>query len=263
MKTKMSWLLASLLLASLLLALPARAQEVSRLEIAKGLGGGEVRTSVDIYIPGDVSNLDFNNPISVDRSRLVAVKDDAGGDLLATHEAANATWVEQGYAIEPPITFAGIADYANNKDVNIGIVLKAAPTSGAKTISLEGTIALNFIDASNAKKTMLKGMPTEMEWDSPGVHTPIGPVKIEPASSMSTDEANYQGYQVLSPNAPIIAIRVVGGDASEEAQAMGMGLEPGMFVIKGNTPQTVDLEVTYAATETKEIAFKLSFGVGL
>jgi hypothetical protein len=44
---------------------------------------------------------------------------------------------------------------------------------------------------------------------------------------------------------------------------MGMGLEPGMFVIKGDAPLTVDLEVTYAATETKEIPFKLSFGVGL
>jgi hypothetical protein len=258
MKTKLTWILASLLLAPL-----AGAQQVSRLEIAKGPDSAEARTSIDIYIPLDITNLDFNNAINADRTRLVAVKDDAGGDLLAAHKAIETEWIEQGYAVESPVSFAGIADHTNDKDVKVGIMLKAAPAAGAKMISLEGTIALNFIDASSAKKTTLKSIPTEMGWDSPGVDTPIGPVKIEPGSSMSTDDAHYQGYQVISPNAPIIAVKVVGGDASEEVQAMGMGLEPGMFVIKGDAPQTVDLEVTYAATETREMPFKLSFGVGL
>ena len=258
MNTRMTWILAALLLAPL-----AEAQQVSRLEITKAPDGAEARTGIDVYIPLDITNLDFNNPINADRTRLVAVKDDAGGDLLAVHEAINAESLEQGYAVESPLSFAGIADHANDKDVKVGIMLKAAPAAGARVIELEGTVALNFINASNAAKTTLKAIPTETEWGSPGVETPIGPVRIEPASSMSTDDAHYQGYQVVSPNAPIIAVAVVGGDASDEVHAMGMGLEPGMFFIKGDAPQTVDLEVTYAATETREIPFKLSFGVGL
>jgi hypothetical protein len=241
----------------------AGAQQVSRLEIAKGPDSAEARTSIDLYIPLDITNLDFSNPINADRTRLVAARDDAGGDLLAAHKAIDAEWLEQGFAVESPLSFAGVGDHANEKDVKVGITLKAAPAAGAKMISVEGTVALNFIDASSAKTTTLKAIPTEMAWDSPGMDTPIGPVKIEPGSSMSTDDAHYQGYQVVSPNAPIIAVKVVGGDASEEVQAMGMGLETGMFVIKGDAPQTVDLEVTYAATETREMPFKLSFGVGL
>jgi hypothetical protein len=258
MRTKIVWILASLLLAPL-----AAAQEVSRLEISKSPGGAQALTRIDLYLPADVSNLDFNNPINVERTRLAVAKDDAGGDLLAAHDAVNAEWLAQGYEIESPISFAGIGDYANNKDVNIGIVLKVAPTSGAKALTVEGTVALNFIDASSAKKATLKAIPTETEWGSPGTDTPIGPVRIEPASSMFMDDVIYQGYQVMSPNAPVIAVTVVGGDASEEANSMGMGLEPGMFVIKGDAPQTVDLNVTYASTETKEIPFKLTFGVGL
>jgi hypothetical protein len=258
MKIKLTWIFASLLLAS-----PALAQQVLRFEVVKGPDGTESRTGIDIYIPLDITHLDFNNPINADRTRLVAVKDDTGGDLLAAHRAIEAEWIEQGYAVESPISFAGVGDYANEKDAKVGILLKAAPTGGAKVISVEGTVALNFIDASSAKNTTLNGIPIEMAWDSLGVDTPIGPVKIEPASSMSTDDAHYQGYQVISPNAPIIAVGVVGGDASAEVRAMGMGLEPGMFIIKGDAPRTVDLEVTYAATETKEIPFNLSFGVGL
>jgi len=258
MRTKFAWILSTLLLASL-----ANAQQVSRLEIVKGPDSSDARTSIDVYIPLDITYLDFSNPINADRTRLVGVKDDAGGDLLAAHKAIEAEWIEQGYGVESPISFAGVGDHANEKDVKVGITLKAVPALGAKMISTEGTIALNFIDASNAKQTTLKAIPTEMGWDSPGVETPIGLLKIEPGSSMSTDDAHYQGYQVVSPNAPIIAVKVVGGDASEEVQAMGMGLETGMFVIKGDAPETVDLEVTYAATETKEIPFKLSFGVGL
>lgn len=258
MRTRIAWILALLLLAP-----PAAAQEVSRLEISKPPGGAEALTRIDLYLPADVSSLDFNNPINAERTRLAAAKDDAGGDLLAAHDTVNAGWAAQGYEIEPPISFAGIGDYANNKDVNIGIVLKAAPGRGAKAITVEGTVALNFIDVSGAKETLLKGIPTQPEWDSPGTDTPIGPVRIEPASSMFLDDVVYQGYQVISPNAPVIAVTVVGGDASQEANSMGMGLEPGMFVIKGDAPRTVDLKVTYAATETKEIPFKLTFGVGL
>ena len=253
-----------LILTSLLLAPIAEAQQVSRLEIAKSTDGEEARTSIDIVIQValDLVNLDFNNPINADQTRLVAVKDDAGGDLLAAHAALNAEWIAQGYATESPISFGGIADYANNRDVKVGIMLKAAPTAAARMIELEGTIALNFIDASSTANTQLKAIPLEMEWGSPGVETAIGPVRIEPASAMSMGDIEYQSYQVVSPNAPVISAGLVGGDASTEWHEMGMGLEPGMFVIKGTPPRTVDLDITYASTEMKEIPLKLSFGVG-
>lgn len=257
MKIKIVWVLTSLLLAPL-----AEAQQVSRLEIAKGVDASEARTSIDITIPLDIANLDFNNPMHPDRTRLTIAKDDSGADLLATHEALAAEWVAQGYTAESAFSFAGVADYENNKDVKVGIILKAAPAVGARVIELEGTIALNFIDASSTANTTLQSIPMETEWGSPGVETPIGPVRIEASTSMYIEDVQYQGYQVVSPNAPVISVEVVGGDAAAEWRQMGMGLEPGMFVIKGAPPQTVDLEVTYAATETKEIPFKLSFGVG-
>jgi hypothetical protein len=261
MKTKIVWVLALLLVAPWV-APWAEAQQVSRLEIAKGADGSEARTGIDITIPLDIADLDFNNPINPDRTRLAVAKDDSGADLLAAHEALAAEWVAQGYATESAISFAGVADYENNKDVKVGIMLKAAPAAGARVIELEGTIALNFIDASSTASTRLQSIPMEAEWGSPGVETPIGPVRIEPSSSMYMDDVNYQGYQVVSPNAPVISVGVVGGDASAEWQQMGMGLEPGMFVIKGEPPQTVDLDLTYAATETREFPFKLSVGVG-
>jgi len=258
MKITKTWILTSLLLVPL-----AEAQEVSRLEIVKGANGSEARTSIYITIPLDIVNLDFNNPINADQTRLAIAKDDSGGDLLASHEALVAEWVAQGYATESPVSFGGIADHQNDKDIQIGIMLKAAPTAGARVIILEGTIALNFIDASTTGSAKLQGIPMEMEWGSPGVDTPIGPVRIETSSSMSMGDVEYRGYQVVSPNAPVISVAVVGGDASAEWNEMGMGLEPGMFVIKGEPPQTVDLELTYAATATREIPFKLSFGIGL
>lgn len=258
MKIKVAWMVAPLLLAPL-----AEAQEISRLEIAKDPNGAEPRTSIDLYMPVDISNLDVNNPIDAERTRLLVAKDDAGGDLLAAHDAANAEWAAQGYETQGPIGFSGIGDYANNKDVNIGIVLKTVPSPGAKSITIEGTVALNFIDPSSATEASVKAIPIEMAWDNPGVTTPIGLLKIEPASSMVMDDVLYQGYQVLSPTAPVIAVKVRGGDASEEANSLGMGLEPGMFVIKGDPPQTVDLEITYAGSETREFPFKLSFSIGL
>jgi hypothetical protein len=257
MKTKIAWVLASLLLAPL-----AEAQEVSRLEIVKGANGSEARTFIEFTIPLDIVDLDFNSPINASQTRLALAKDDSGGDLLATHETLAAEWIAQGYTAEPPISFGGIADFENNKDVKMSITLKASPAAGARLLELEGTVALNFIDASNMASTQLQGIPMEMDWDSPGVETPIGLIKIEPSSSMSMDDVNYQGYQIISPDAPVISVAVVGGDASAEWQEMGMGLEPGMFVIKGQPPQTIDLDLTYAATKTKAIPFKLVFGVG-
>lgn len=249
----------TLILTALLLTPMAEAQQVSRLEIAKDPEG---RTSVDITIPLDVTNLDFNNPINPDATRLTVARDDSGTDLLAAHEALAAEWVAQGYDAEPAISFAGIADFENNQDAKVGIMLKAAPAAGARVIELTGTIALNFIDASSTSNARLESIPLEMEWGSPGVETPIGPVRIEPSSSMFVEDVQYQGYQVISPNAPVISVAVAGGDASDEWQAMGMGLEPGMFVIKGEPPQSVELDVTYAATATKEIPLALTFGVG-
>ncbi len=258
MRTTMAWIFASLLLVPL-----AAAQQVTQIQITKDPTGTESRTRIELYIPADVSNLDFNNPINAERTRLAVAKDDAGGDLLATHDAANAEWVAQGYQTELPISFAGVADYASHKDINIGVALKAAPNSGAKAITLEGTIALNFIDVSSTEQTVLTAIPTETEWGSPGTDTPIGPVRIEPAASMHMGDIRYQGYQVVSPNAPVIAAAVVGGDASEEVHGLGMALEPGVFFLKGEPPQNVDLNITYAATEIKEFPFKLTFGVGL
>jgi hypothetical protein len=250
-------------LGILLLAPLAEAQQVSRLEISKDPGGSEARTSIDIRISMDIAQLDFNTPIDAERTRLVMAKDDSGTDLLAAHEAIQAEWVAQGYAVESPMSFAGVADHTNERDIKVGINLKAAPAAGARKIKLEGTVALNFIDLSKTASTRLESIPIEMEWGSPGVQTPIGLVRIEQSSSMHHDDVVYQGYQVVSPGAPVIAVKVVGGDASEEARSMGMGLEPGMFFLKGTPQQTVDLDVTYAATKTEEIPFKLAFGVGL
>jgi hypothetical protein len=253
--------LASTLLF-LLLAPLAGAQEVSRLDIAKGAADSFARTSIDIYVPLDIVNLDFNNPINADRTVLAVARDDSGTDLLAVHEAEAADRVAQGYPAESPISFAGIADYANERDVKVGVILNAVPGAGARVIEVEGTIGFNFIDKSQIASTTLESIPMEMDWNSPGVETSIGLIKIEPSSSMYIDGVQYQGYQVVSPGAPIIAVGVAGGDASAEAQEMGMGLELGMFVIKEDPPRTVDLDVSYAATETQEIPFKLSFGVG-
>lgn len=257
MNTRTACVLLCLLVAPL-----TQAQQVSRLDIAKEPDGSQARTGINIHIPLDIANLDFNNPINLDRSRLVVARDDSGTDLLAAHEAQAAELVAQGYGTESPISFAGIADYANDRDVTVGVTLNAAPAAGAKVIELEGTIAFSFIDVSSTASTTLESIPMEMEWGSPGVETPIGFVRIEPSASMFIDDVQYQGYQVISPGAPIIAVGVVGGDASAEAREIGMGLETGMFVIKGEPPRTVDLDVTYAATETKEVPLKLSFGVG-
>lgn len=256
-RTKTAWVLIFLLFAPL-----AGAQQVVRLDIAKGTADSLARTSIVIDVPLDIANLDFNNPINADQTLLVVARDDADTDLLAAHDAQAADWVAQGYAVESPISFAGIADHANERGVKMGVTLNTAPGAGARVIELEGTIGFNFIDVSSTASTTLESIPMEMDWNSPGAETSIGFVRIEPSWSMSTDDVRYQSYQVISPGAPIISVGVVGGDASAEAREMGMGLEPGMFVMKGEPPRTVDLDVTYAATETKEIPFNLSFGVG-
>ena len=63
--------------------------------------------------------------------------------------------------------------------------------------------------------------------------------------------------------AVLVAVTVAGGDATAEAREMGLAIGDNQFVIKGEAPATVDLEVEYASTTTREVPFELEFGLGL
>jgi hypothetical protein len=207
----------------------------------------------------DISSFTYN--LDQNKSVFTKVIDDTGFDLLAAQKAFEKSYDEKGYSYNK----LGLAyDGPINGGVQPGIIVRSslgvAPHSGAKSVTVQGVIAMINLRAGEETYT-LKDVPSKYEWGGPGVQTDIGEVKITESGSFSFDGQSFSKYRIESGK-PVTSVRVIGGDDSDEATKHGIALQGNEMVFK-NIPEKLELVVTARDTEIKEIPFNLELTIGL
>lgn len=257
----LSAILCSLLL-SLALVNTAVAQDVSRLEIRKAMPqvGESGRTAVEIYLAMDLAGFNLHKPIDPAMTRLETFADDLGTDLLAQHKTRKRENEERGHSSEDPVSFAGVGDWQNDKDIKLVISVIDTPAAGAKELRLTGEVVLNFAAEGEASSVLVEGVPVAMGYGGRGFDSPIGALMIEDAGGASRDDVSWRKFLVSSADSAIVEVHVVGGDDSEEVPFMG--LEPNAFVFR-EPPATVDLNISYRGQRKVQVPLDLSISLGL
>jgi hypothetical protein len=119
------------LLLPLLSPISSVAQEAVRIEVCKSIAGSGAQTTVDLYLPMDLAGLNFDNPLDTVLTRLDRFEDDTGRDLLALHRERQRQNMERGFPSPDPVEFRGVGDWANDRDVRLGVTVVDSPAPGA------------------------------------------------------------------------------------------------------------------------------------
>lgn len=261
MKRSTTGFLTSILL--ILLPLITTAQKVSRLEIRSAIReiSSKPYIAVEVYVPMDLSGFAIDNPVDFEKSSITVFQDNTGTDFLALHKKQQGQLRAQGYtANEKIFQFGGVADYGKNKDIKVIFKANAAPAPNATEIKISGTAILNFLRGNENKVTEINNIPVEMEYDSPGIETKLGFIKIEDAGSATIEEDKYQKFRVVGGSTPIVGVEVIGGDDSDKVNMWGMNANE--FIVK-DIPETVSLKISYNSFKKVEVPIDLSFSIGL
>ena len=252
--------------SALLLTLPlsgtVNGQEVSRLEIRKAMPGVGTSglTAVEIYLPMALDGFNVENPLDTALTRLEKFADDRGTDLLAQHKIRKQANEERGFPAPDPITFAGVGDWGNDRDIKLLINVVDTPSSGATGLQITGDVVLNFAAEGEPSQLQVEGVPVDMGYDAQGVDTPIGRLVIQDGGSASRDEVTWHKFLVSSPDSAIVDVTVVGGDDS--ADVPFMSLEPSEFVFR-EPPTTVNLDIRYLGQRKVHVPLDLTLSLGL
>jgi hypothetical protein len=257
-------ILYSLLLLSIVSLSQGNAQElkVSAVEIEKAMHADENdRVRIEMYLPVSTEKFDFVNPIDYSQTELISVKDDAGKNLLSYHQEKIELLKEKGFLNnEQVINFIGVGNYSENRDLKFETIIYAAPTRGAKEITLKGEITLNFI-SNDEKELALKGIPVGQSDDNGGIQTEIGNISIRPSITLTMEDVEYYIFDLIT-DVSIIGIDQAGDKTRSEVQRLGMGLEANQLVFR-EVPEMTDFNVLYSIPEKRTIPFELKISVGL
>lgn len=253
-------------LVSLLLILPlsgtVSGQEVSRLEIRKAMPqvGTSGLTAVEIYLPMALDGFNVENPLDTALTRLEKFADNRGTDLLAQHKIRKQANEERGFPAPDPITFAGVGDWGNDRDIKLLINVVDTPSSGATGLHITGDVVLNFAAEGEPSALQVEGVPVDMGYDAQGFDSPIGRLLIQDGGSASRDDVTWHKFLVSSADSAIVGVTVVGGDDSGEVPFMG--LESNAFVFR-EPPATVDLNIHYQDQKKVRVPLDISISLGL
>lgn len=254
--TMNAWLAISMALAAPGVSL---AQDVTTLEVRKESADAQ-RTLVEIRVPMTLDGFDTDNPMDVEASELSRLTDDQGTDLLALHREQQQALAEQGYTTESALSYAGVADFANNRDIALRVAVDVAPADDARVLTLAGEAMFNFAGDGEPQSTTVADVPLHMPWDSDGFDTSIGPIKVTADGSAEISGVRYQRYTVSGRDNAVVAAAVVGGDDSAAVEFWSIA--PQQFVLE-DPSDTVTLEIDYASVRKVPVAFDLEFSVGL
>jgi hypothetical protein len=127
-------------------------------------------------------------------------------------------------------------------------------------LTLAGAAVFNFAGDGEPESTAIADVPLEMPWDSDGFDSPIGPIKITTDGSAELEGVRYQRYSVSGRDHAVVAANVIGGDDSADVEFWSIA--PNQFVLEA-APETVSLEIEYAAVRKVPVEFDLEFSVGL
>jgi hypothetical protein len=95
------------------------------------IAGSGAQTTVDLYLPMDLAGLNSENPLDMVLTRLDRFEDDTGRDLLALHRERQRQNMERGFPSPDPVEFRGVGDWANDRDVRLGVTVVDSPAPGA------------------------------------------------------------------------------------------------------------------------------------
>ena len=203
----------------------------------------------------------FTYKLDNTKSVFTQVKDDTGFDLLMAQKKYEDDNEKNGYFYQKAkIEYRGPISSGEKSGIKVSTRLAVAPKAGAKTVNIQGVIAMINV-GENEQTYTLKDIPSQYEWGGPGVQTDIGEVKITDSGSYSNGEVSFTKYQVASDK-PITSIIVIGGDDREEASNFfELGLYGNEIVFK-KIPEKLELTVVVKDTEIKEIPFDINLAIG-
>lgn len=256
----------SIAVLSALLCLPladgAAAQEVSRLEIRKAMpeAGASGKTSVEIYLPMDLQGFNLENPLDPTLTRIETFADDNGTDLLGQHKLRKRENEERGFPTPAPLTFAGVGDWKNDRDIKLALSVVDTPATGATRLRLVGEVVLNFAAEGAAETALVEDIPMQNTHADNGFPSPLGELQIQGGGSASRDDVTWHKFLLSSDDSAIVGVSVVGGDDSGEVQFWS--LEPNAFVFR-EPPATVSLEVRYHGQKKVHVPLDMNISVGL
>ncbi len=217
---------------------------IKSLTISK-MNGYNHRTNLNLSIPLAPGLLFFK--LNTNKSQFNVIKDDTGFDMAANGKG---------------VIKENIYTYLNPETNEVEAVLEidGTPEKGAKTMTLTGTLVMDYQDDSKTEEVTLN-MPFKNSIQTPIV-TKIGTITIISSGSLTTgDGVEFQTYY-LESDVPLTSVKVVGGDDSKEYQDMGAGLEDNNFVFK-TEPESITLLLGVASVKSVDIPLKLEFGIGL
>ncbi|MFS4417299.1 hypothetical protein [Maribacter sp. 2307ULW6-5] len=217
---------------------------VTSLNVSKKHSYGH-RTSLNLSIPVEEGQKFFR--LNTEKSQFTGITDDTGLDLTASGKGV---LKENLYTYLDPET----------NTVDAALQIDGTPAKGARTVSLTGTLVMEYQDDSKTEEVTLK-MPFRDAIQKP-VLTNIGYITIMASGSLTTnDGVEYQTFYLTS-EVPLTSLEVVGGDESQAYRELGMALEANNFVLT-TEPDNITLKLGVAAVTTVEVPLKLEFGIGL
>lgn len=217
---------------------------VTSINVSKKSSYGH-RTSLNLSIPVEQGQEFFR--LNTKKSQFTTVTDDTGFDLAASGKG---------------VLKENIYTYLNSETntVDASLEIDGAPAKGAKTITLIGTLVLEYKDDSKTEEVTLN-MPLRDAIQTP-ILTNIGYITIIASGSLTTsDGVQYQTF-FLESEVPFTSVEVVGGDERKAYNELGMGLEANDFVL-ATEPENISLKLGVASVTTVDVPLRLEFGIGL
>lgn len=161
-----------------------------------------------------------------------------------------------GKGFVPEQTYESYNDYNSRAEVNLAF--KGTPEPGARLITLQGTLILEYEEEGEEEFSTQLKMPGN---DASAVNaTDHGSIEIWIEGEATTDTDTYIIYRVTSA-LPVKSVTVNGGDDTEEAKALGLGISANQLVYK-TEPEEINVTLKLGKIERVEIPLDMNFGVG-
>ncbi len=202
-----------------------------------------LRTNLSLAIP--IAEGQTYSRLNLGESTITKFQDDTGYDLL-----------KSGKGFLAQESYESFDSYNSRVDLNLSF--DGTPAKGAREATLQGVFILEIEKEGSEEVTTRLKMPGNNS--SMVTATDHGSIEVWNDGEASTDDATYIIYRIASA-LPVQAVSVVGGDDSEEANALGVGIEANQFVLK-NAPEEIEVKLSLGNIEKLEIPLDLTFGIG-
>jgi hypothetical protein len=248
------------LLLPLLSPISSVAQEAVRIEVRKSIAGSGSETTVDLYLPMDLAGFNFDNPLDTVLTRLERFEDDTGRDLLALHRERQRQNLQRGFPSPDPVVFRGVGDWANDRDVRLGVTVVDSPAPGATRLMMDGEVVFNFAGDGEPATLVVQNVSLDTGFNGRRVDTDIGTLLIQDAGSASVDGSTWHKFRISSAETTIVGASVIGGD---DAGAVPFwALDPNEFVF-GEVPESVSISIQYLQHRKVAVPLNLEITLGL